>query len=542
MNEDIKWAILFISVTIIFLIFAKIVNYNSTVNYIKAKWGKKPSTDRIKESHENYLKEMFNDLVLFFGNKEIIDNYTYNDLDLYKIFINMDSTFSNIGSSILYHRIRTLDKNQKDQEEFEKIQQYFLENEYERNRVSYFLFTLGKNKEINIFKYIKNLRSNQYEILLYLVMGLVPILSFILFITNIFQVAITFILPSIAINLGYTYYRKNKYEKDYDCSNQLTNLIKVAYKLNKINLPNKEKIKENLLGIKIIRFMSYLSIADSQETGSLAIILFNSTFMVPFIMNSLITMYVSRNKEKIFNLAKNIGDVDSAIAIANYKLYNKNLCDVEFIDEYKIEAKGIYHPLIKDPVKNDVEWEKNILITGSNASGKSTYVKSLAISTIFSQTIYLALADEFKLKKAKVYSSMAIKDDVESGESYFIAEIRSLKRIIDDIENGNNSYYFIDEILKGTNTQERIAASYSIIKYFIEKEILSFVATHDLELIKMFDDKIKNVHFREHFTENGEIAFDYKLYEGASNTKNAIKLLENFKFPQEIIECANMTL
>ena len=97
------------------------------------------------------------------------------------------------------------------------------------------------------------------------------------------------------------------------------------------------------------------------------------------------------------------------------------------------------------------------LITGSNASGKSTYIKAIAINAILAQTINTVLAEKWMMKPSYIVTSMAIQDNVLDGDSYFIAEIKSLKRIMQLIEEEKPCISFIDEILKGTNTIERIA-------------------------------------------------------------------------------------
>ena len=143
------------------------------------------------------------------------------------------------------------------------------------------------------------------------------------------------------------------------------------------------------------------------------------------------------------------------------------------------------------------------------------------------------------MKKGNILTSTAIKDDVEKGDSYFIAEIKSLKRLIEDVKKGNISYYFIDKILKGTNTIERIATSSSVISYLPENNSIAYIATHDIELTEIFKDKVENIHFKETIDKNNNIVFDYKLYNGPSQTKNAIKLLEVMNFPKSIVDESN---
>ncbi|NLC65703.1 MAG: DNA mismatch repair protein MutS, partial [Clostridium sp.] len=131
-----------------------------------------------------------------------------------------------------------------------------------------------------------------------------------------------------------------------------------------------------------------------------------------------------------------------------------------------------------------------------------------------------------------------IEDDVVMGDSYFVAEIKSLKRILDQVKTKERAYLFIDEILRGTNTVERIAASSSIINWLSDYPVLTFIATHDVELTEMLKDQCDNVHFREEITEKGDIQFHYRLQEGPASSRNALLLLENMNFPDIVVQNA----
>ena len=132
-------------------------------------------------------------------------------------------------------------------------------------------------------------------------------------------------------------------------------------------------------------------------------------------------------------------------------------------------------------------------------------------------------------------TSMSVRDDITAGESYFITEIKSLKRIITTIPRVFCACY-IDEILKGTNTIERVAASAAVLKHLNSLDCICVVATHDIELTRMLTG-YDNYHFGERITEGG-VEFDYKINNGPSTTKNAIKLLEYMEFDKHIIENA----
>ncbi|MBQ5677037.1 MAG: hypothetical protein IIV45_18575, partial [Lachnospiraceae bacterium] len=204
-----------------------------------------------------------------------------------------------------------------------------------------------------------------------------------------------------------------------------------------------------------------------------------------------------------------------------------------------IEAQEMYHPLIDEPVANSFSVNKGMLLTGSNASGKSTFLRMTAINAILAQTAHMALAKSYCGSMFRVYSSMALKDDLEQGDSYFIVEIKALKRILDVVSKDKTPILcFVDEVLRGTNTVERIAASCEILKSLSGQQIMCFAATHDIELTDLLQDSYDNYHFEETI-ENDDVLFNYRLMKGKARTRNAIKLLGILGYEESIISKAN---
>nr|WP_243165957.1 hypothetical protein [Anaerofilum hominis] len=195
------------------------------------------------------------------------------------------------------------------------------------------------------------------------------------------------------------------------------------------------------------------------------------------------------------------------------------------------------HPLLTEEengVPNDLDLAANWLLTGSNASGKSTFIKAVAINNILAQSIGTCTAEQYELKRAPVVTSMAVRDDLAAGESYFVAEIRSMRRLVELLESGTSFYCFVDEVLKGTNTTERIASSCAVLRYLCAPGCLCIAATHDLELTQLLAGEYENHHFSEQVSRQG-VCFDYRLKDGPCRTRNAIRLLEQYQFPAAIV-------
>lgn len=214
---------------------------------------------------------------------------------------------------------------------------------------------------------------------------------------------------------------------------------------------------------------------------------------------------VTKYEKELLEIYEIIGFLDSMLAAASYR---EMLGDYGIpvlhemggqADIHKMEIKGLYHPLLSQPVKNDVATDRCMLLTGSNASGKSTFIKAVAVSALFAQTIHTVPADSYEACFYRIYSSMALRDDILSSESYFIVEIKSLRRIFTKAkETGVPVLCFIDEILRGTNTVERVAASSKLLEALSGENAMCFAATHDIELTYLLEKQYANYHFSEH--------------------------------------------
>lgn len=259
-------------------------------------------------------------------------------------------------------------------------------------------------------------------------------------------------------------------------------------------------------------------------------------FMTDIIAYERVVNFLEENEDNLCSIYDWITQLDFAISIAYYRGSLEEYAIPEFTEDKVIELENLYHPLIDNPIKNSISIYKNIIFTGSNASGKSTFIKAITLNYIMSQSINTALCSKYKCRICKVITSMAVKDNILKGDSYFISEFKSLKRLIDSLNHNIPVLTFIDEILKDTNTAERISAS--ILKYANTTNDIILVATHNMELTKMINTGYDNYHFREAIKDNNAF-FDYKLRKGPSTTTNAIKLLETMNFESSIIRDAN---
>lgn len=199
----------------------------------------------------------------------------------------------------------------------------------------------------------------------------------------------------------------------------------------------------------------------------------------------------------------------------------------------ELVADQMGHPLIdsKSRICNDLEMPTDAhikLITGSNMAGKSTYLRTAGLNIVLAMSGSVVCAKSFTLPSLQVYSSMRTVDALHESTSSFYAELKRLKIIIEAVEAQSNIFFLLDEILKGTNSNDRHTGSKALIQQFIDSKGSGFIATHDLELGNMeasSDGAIENL-CMEVEVQDGKLIFDYKIKKGVSQSFNATQLMK----------------
>lgn len=317
-------------------------------------------------------------------------------------------------------------------------------------------------------------------------------------------------------------------------------MVRAAKVMVKLDLPafkeETDQLRKNLKVFKNITGLADYIVQISGSSNSLMMIItsyFSLYGYAYFIMVKLFQKY----RSEALKLYETIGYIELCISIASYRESLPYYCLPNFNDNDKVTFEEIVHPLLKEPIPNTRSMGNKVLITGSNASGKSTFARTLAINAIFGQLFNTCLAKSFSFKPCAVYSSMNLKDDIVTGDSFYMAEIKSLKRLLKIAESKEYAMIFMDEMFKGTNMIERIAAASIILKKFADLDCFICLATHDVELSRILGERYENYHFREVVTAD-DILFDYTLQEGVTTGSNAIKLLAYCHYDQEIVDQA----
>ena len=484
------------------------------------------------------------------GEEFTIDDITWNDLDMDSVYCMVNQCLSSSGDDVLYRMLRTPLQNKEELDERKNIIDFFIRNEKTRRAFQMELCYVGHSKKFALIDYVTNLgkivAESNLENYMHLFLYVVAIIMIIVQPASGILVGVGVLVYNL-----YTYFKKkSEIEPYYVSIGVIVHLVGCAQNILKIDAPELKAYTENLKEAakvlsKVRKYARFLGSTD-KYSGNMGTVIYdymNMFFRLDLINFNRILNRVQKNSREMLVLMEEVGRLDALISIASFKEMLPFTADAELTatKDGFVETKDVYHPLLENPVANSISEHRPVLLTGSNASGKSTFLKTIALNQVLAQTCGFALAKEYRSCFFRVYSSMALRDNIQGSESYFIVEIKSLKRILDAAaENGNPVMCFVDEVLRGTNTVERIAASSQILKILAERGVTCYAATHDIELTTLLEESYANYHFKEDVKDD-DVIFNYRLYEGKATSRNAIKLLGILGYDKDIISAAEQT-
>lgn len=479
-----------------------------------------------------------------------IDDITWNDLDMDSLYQRINTSCSAAGDEYLYYRLRTPVFDKSEMEHAESRIRYFMEHEKERHDVQGMLLNLGRTGKYSIYEYLDNLDTlGERKNAGYFLSNILLIASVgIMFVS--LPIGMVALLGMLCHNMV-GYYREYKQIEPYITSFRYINrLIESAEQLGRREISGIAEEQERLWDysrqMKGFVRNAYLIVFTEKGNGNPLGILMDylrMIFYLDLIQFNNALRAVRGHMSQIDEMITLFGQIETAIVIGSYR---HSLADGYCVPEIRfdrsagryVEIESLYHPLLTSAVKNSVSTDKGVLITGSNASGKSTFLRAVAVCAVLAQTIHTCPAERYSAPVLRIYSSMSLKDDLLGGQSYYMVEIRSIKRILEHVRQAEAEkcyvLCFVDEVLRGTNTVERIAASTQIMRMLSASHALCFAATHDVELTKLLTEEYDNYHFEERIEED-DIFFPYKLLKGPATTRNAIALLKMLGYDTKIV-------
>jgi DNA mismatch repair ATPase MutS len=508
------------------------------LQYIMGNWGKPYKKDRNLEITRRYFDKLSEE-----NSGKYIDDQTWEDLNMDDVYTMLDRNLTTPGEQVLYDILRTplyeeaplLKRNdtiklfQEDRELREKLQ-VTLHKAGSLKEEDLIILLWGEPSAKASIKLITNLAAFMPIVLPMLLSIISPYAALILF----------------AVCFGINVYIHSKHGVKNDVSinsiSYLADLVRASGVIGKFDNQGVRRYADELKQIfnKVAAIAKRSSNIGIPEGIDVLFDYFKILFLIEERSYYRVIYDIKKNKEALRQMYRLIGELDSLISIASYREEIGNFAEPKFVEKTKVlDIEGLVHPLLSEAVPNDIKvGEGGIIITGSNMSGKSTFLRALGLSALMAQTIFMVTADKYEACFYKIMTSISPSDSVLQGKSYYLGEAEAVLRIINSCSGDTPVLCIVDEIFRGTNPIERISASAEILQYIIKHNASAVVATHDLELTELLVESFQNYFFTENVDSKEGLQFDYKIRKGVSNTRNAIRLLEYLGYPEVIVQAA----
>lgn len=512
---------------------------------------KRTYTETRLKLNEDELNAINYDFRAFDGAKEMIDGeHSFSlDLDLFgdkSFFQSLNRTVTAQGKKLLAEWfMKPADKK----EDVLSRQEAITELSKRQDLFQHF-YTLGKinkenNKSIEILDKIRqdfdqSIASPVWKILTWIV----PTIWVILIGCNSFgliQEKWIGIYSIVAIVVAY--WNSKQVMQLYNSVDKMENILKTYSSLIEV-IENEEftsselkKISEKLKNNnrKASESLKTLSrhIGALNQRFSLAGAILNILFMRDTRHSISLVKWKERHHNDIVGWIETLAEIDAYLSMGNYAFNHPDYIYPEVSDNYFVmEGKALGHPLINRDVcvRNKIDIPKSpwfLIITGANMAGKSTYLRTVGINYLMACTGLPVCAEKMIFYPAHLVTSLRTSDSLASNESYFFAELKRLKMIIDRLQKGERLFIILDEILKGTNSADKQKGSMALMKQLVKLQSCGIIATHDLVLGSLeeeFPNEIKNYRFEADITDN-ELTFSYQLREGVAQNMNACFLM-----------------
>lgn len=467
-----------------------------------------------------------------------LSDQTIQDIDLNKLFMFIDRTTSKVGQQFLYRKV--IEPTENTVNPFEDLISLFSGNVKLREGVQVQLHKLSDEDAYHIASLFGStfLKKPKWFKFLFLDLLIIVVLCALSF---KYTILVVFLLIPFTFNLILHLWNKNNTFHFTWSIPQLNILISVSEQILKNGgLLYDKSVETSIVKMKSFqryaKFIRFTEGGATAEIGQYVIDMLKAFFLIEVFMLFKLVSELKNKQSSIRTLFDYIGKIDTCISIAALRAGKLKTCKPTFIQETKsLAVKEIYHPLIKNCTKNSLSINgRSILITGSNMSGKSTFLRTLTINSVLAQTIYTCFADEYCSPILKQFSSIRIDDNLFEGKSYYFEEVSIMGSILSEAQQSHQNLFVLDEVFKGTNTVERISAAKAILSYLNRGINIVIVSTHDIELAEMLEGEFDLYHFTETI-ESAELNFDHKIKPGYLKTRNAIKILELANYPTEIV-------
>jgi len=486
-----------------------------------------------------------------------LDDGSWNDLDLDEVYGSINHCLSSPGFYQLYKALRH-PLTCRDELERRKAMTRFFEEEAGKpgrgacDSIGRALLALRTSEHLDILKLIDRENDSGRLFPVCLIMRVLAVLSLSSLFFFKIETAVLFIFLIFIGNLILSNILKKRTSGSVPALSGLLRLIRASEDITAGKFDNEavtqleEELREETSGLAKLkthtRFLYGKTVALDNPVDLLWMYV-DIFFLIEAVAFYRSLRFIQAHRPEILKIFHFIGELDMLRSIVSFRSSRSGtgaVC-VPVLNEKTslIKTEGIYHPLLANPVKNDIELSSpGLLLTGANMAGKSTFLRTVGINSILAQSILTVFADSWESGIFIIKSSIDKQDSIMSGKSFYYAEAERVGNILKLASDSELPVLCLfDELLSGTNTEEREAAVTSIIRGAADMNTLTLAATHDRKVVDEFSVSFLLRHFTYHFDASG-LVFDYKLRDGRVKNGNAIELLKYLGYPEKIVDDA----
>lgn len=481
-----------------------------------------------------------------------IDDQTWNDLNMNAIFARVDRTLTTAGECVLYRILRTPLMRAEELEQRRKTIGLFESDVSTREAVQVELLSVGRSNARGLVSLVwGDLPPADENGPLYYLLTILATAALVGVAITGSPVAAIGAVMLFLINMSVHYRTKARLMGRLSALRQLGGMIDAARRIAQIrhlDVANSAVLNDTARATRRIAKKVSLLTPEGSSTGDLVATLLEyiSIYFLHEVRTFRATMSeIAVHRDELHILFSCIGELDAWQSVASFRAGLTAFTEPEFTDgAARLMVRDARHPLLDDAVPNSIEiHDAGIAVTGSNMSGKTTFLRTIGVNALLAQTIVTCTAAAYRARLLRIIASMDESDDLIAGKSYYLAEAERLLAMVRASEAENVLLALIDEPLAGTNSPERLAASREILRYLATHNGLVIASTHDVELVSQLqsNQQYEAYHFSDQADEQG-IRFDYKLRAGLDYHGNAIKVLKFLGYPETIIENAMTSL
>ena len=463
-----------------------------------------------------------------------VDEQTWNDLEFPRIFAQLDTTITRLGSQCLFRQMRTDARTPAQAQELYQTFQALRRDRDLREHIQLTLMSLNADSAARVVEALFDSRIEGPKRPA-LIIGWSVVSLGLAGAMSVSRIPLGMALVVLGVNVAISARTASRRYRLIETLRGVFGLISVAEGLGRIGTDQSVGQIAALARARASRRQVKRVFRWFRRLGNLPMglgVWLNLVFPAAVLVSIHAVNRLPGVREELRSMYEQVGSLDATIAVASF-LERAAHCPAVRGPDGTIEIEAGCHPLTAQPVPTSLRLEqRSALISGSNMAGKTTFIKTVAINLIFGRTLGLCLARDARIPCASVMACIRSEQSVESGKSRYFAEIETILRFLRHDAGDGALVVVIDEPFSGTNTTERVAAAKAVLAA-LSRHSLVLATTHDVELQEMLRDRFEMFHFPENPQVEGY--FDYRLQRGTCYERNALKLLAEVGYPHEVI-------